>query len=78
MKALLAYAKDANIWHKIWGNSTFTIETPDEKKSIKVKTKYIQMVQTHGSVQLSLGAAKIEGMIDANTVFKLRLLPGAD
>ena len=36
------------------------------------------MVQTHGSVQLSMGAAMIEGMINVDTVFDLRLLPGAD
>jgi hypothetical protein len=78
MKTLLAYAKDKNIWHKIWSNSTFTIKTPYEREPIGVKTKYIQMVQTHGSVQLSMGAATIEGMINVDTVFDLRLLPGAD
>ncbi len=78
MKTLLAYAKEKNIWHKIWGNPTFTIKTPDERESIGVKTKYIQMVQTHGSVQLSMGAATIEGMINMDTIFELRLLPGAD
>jgi hypothetical protein len=36
------------------------------------------MVQTHGSVQLSMGAASIKGMIDVDTPFTLRLLPGAD
>ncbi len=78
MKYLLAYTKDKNIWHKIWGNATYTIETPEEKDPIGMKNKYIQMVQTHGSVQLSMGAARIEGMLDVDTVFKLQLLPGAD
>jgi hypothetical protein len=36
------------------------------------------MVQAHGSVQLSMGVAMIEGMIDVVMVFNLRLLPGAD
>jgi hypothetical protein len=36
------------------------------------------MVQTHGSVQLSMGAATIEGILDVYSVFELRLLPGAD
>jgi hypothetical protein len=44
MKYLLAYAKDKNIWHKIWGNATYTIETPEKKDPIGVKNKYIQMV----------------------------------
>jgi hypothetical protein len=35
-------------------------------------------VQTHGSVQLSLGAASINGIIDADSTFSLRLTPGAD
>jgi hypothetical protein len=50
MKYLLAYAKDKNIWHKIWGNATYTIEIPEANDPIGVKNKYIQMVQTHGSV----------------------------
>ncbi len=36
------------------------------------------MVQTHGSVQLSLGAVPIYGVIDMETKFSLRLTPGAD
>jgi hypothetical protein len=78
MKILLAYAKDKNIWHKIWGHLTFTIKIPKDKDSIGVKTKYIQMVETHGSIQLSMGAATIKGMIDVDTVFNLWLLSGAD
>jgi hypothetical protein len=78
MKYLLAYAKDKNIWHKIWGNTTYTIETPEETYPIRVKNKYIQMVQTHGSIQLSMGATTIEGMLDVDTVLELQLLPGAD
>ncbi len=56
----------------------FTIKLPDERSSQGAKAKYIQMVQTHGSVQPCMGAGSIEGMIDVNTTFKLRLLPGAD
>jgi hypothetical protein len=78
MKTLLAYAKGKNIWHKIWGNSTFTIKTPDEREPIRVKTKYVQMVHTHGSVQLSMGVATIKGIINVDMVFDLRLQPGAD
>jgi hypothetical protein len=78
IKYLLSYAKDNNIWHKIWGNTTYAIKTPEEKDPIGVKNKYIQMVQTHGSVQLSMGAITIKGMLEMDTVFELRLLPGAD
>jgi hypothetical protein len=78
MKKLLAYTKEIDIWHKHWGNAAFTIELPDEKSPQGVKTKYIKMVQTHGSVQLSMGAASIERMIAINTSFTLQLLSGAD
>ena len=37
-----------------------------------------QMVQTHGSVQLSMGATMHEGLIDDDTPFQLQLLPGVD
>jgi hypothetical protein len=36
------------------------------------------MVQSRGSVQLSMGAATIEGMLAVDTVFELRLLPDAE
>jgi hypothetical protein len=78
MKKLLAHMKELDIWHKHWGNETFTIKIPDERSPQGVKNKYIQMVQTHGLVQLSMGAALINGMINIDTSFTLRLLPGAD
>jgi hypothetical protein len=36
------------------------------------------MVQSHGSVQLSMGATTIEGMLDVDTLFELCLLPDAE
>ncbi len=36
------------------------------------------MVQTHGSIQLSMGTALLEGLINADTTFTLCLLPDAD
>jgi hypothetical protein len=78
LKSLLAYAKNNNVWDKVWGNTAYTIETPAEKDPIGVKNKCIHTVQTHQSVQLSIGAAMIEGMLDVDTVFKLQLLPDAD
>jgi hypothetical protein len=78
IKALLSHAKDEEIWHKHWGNAAFTVETPDEKDNQGVKTKYIQTVQTYGSVNLSMGAAQIEGKIDINTTFTLCLTPDTD
>ncbi len=51
---------------------------PGEKDPIGVKNKYIHMVQAHSSVQLSMGAATIEGMLNVDTVFDLRLLSDAN
>jgi hypothetical protein len=67
MKTLLVYAKEWKVWHKHWGNSAFTVEIPTEKSPQAEKTRYIQMIQTHGSVQLSMGAALLEGLTDADT-----------
>jgi hypothetical protein len=78
MKTLLAYAKDWKVWYKHWGNAAFTVEIPNEKSPQAEKTRYIQMVQIHGSVQLSMGAALLEGLIDADTTFTLCLLPDAE
>ncbi len=69
MKMLLAYVKDWKVLHKHWGNTAFTIKIPMKKNSQAQKTKYIQMIQTHGSVQLSMEAAMLEGLIDADTNF---------
>jgi hypothetical protein len=78
MKTLLAYAKDRKVWHKNWGNSAFAVEIPTEKSPQAEKMRYIHMVQTHGSVQLSMGAALLEGLIDVDTTFSLWLLLDAE
>ena len=74
MKTMLAHAKDLKVWHKHWGNLVFTVEIPTEKIPQAGKTRYIQMVQTHGSVQLSMGADLLEGLINMDTSFTLGLL----
>ncbi len=56
----------------------FTVEIPTKKSPQAEKTRYIQMIQTNGSVQLSMGAALLEGLIDVDTTFTLHLLPDAD
>jgi hypothetical protein len=78
MSWLLAYAKDWKVSHKHGGNSVFTVEIPTEKSPQAEKTRFIHMVQTHGSAQLSMGAALLEGLIDVGTTFTLWLLPDAE
>jgi hypothetical protein len=56
----------------------FTVKIPENDSQQGEKTQYIQMVQTHGSVQLSLKAASINGVIDADSKFLLCLMPDAD
>jgi hypothetical protein len=59
LATLLAFGKEWKVWHIHWGNAAFTVEIPNEKSLQAEKTRYIQMVQTHGSVQLSMGAATL-------------------
>jgi hypothetical protein len=66
------------MWHKHWGNAAFTAEIPEMKSQQGEKTRYIQMVQTHGLVLLSLGAASINKVIKADLKFLLQLTPDAD
>jgi hypothetical protein len=49
-----------------------------EKRPQAQKMKYIQIIQTHGPVQLSMEAAMLEGIIDADTTVTLHLLPDAE
>jgi hypothetical protein len=60
LKNLCQIAKQCKMWYKHWGNAAFTVEIPENKSQQGEKTRYIQMVQIHDSVQLSLGAASIK------------------
>jgi hypothetical protein len=66
------------MWHKDWGNVAFTGEISKNESQQGEKMRYIQMVQTHGLVQLSLRAASINGVIGTDSKFLLRLTPDAD
>ena len=68
---LCRMAKQCKLWSKHWGNTAFTVEIPENDSQQGGKTQYIQMVQTHGLVQLSLGAVSINGVIDADSKFLL-------
>ncbi len=66
------------MWHEHWGNKAFTVEIPESESIQGEKTRYVQMVQTHDSVQRSLRAALINWVIDADSKFSLQLMPDAD
>ena len=78
LSKLCHIAKQRKLWANHWGNMAFTVKIPENNSQQGEKAQYIQMVQTHGSVQLSLGVTTINGVIDADSKFKLRLTPGAD
>ena len=54
---LLESAKYRNLWYEHWGGVAFTVERPGFNTPAGVKDRYIEMVQSHGAMQLSMGAA---------------------
>jgi hypothetical protein len=78
IRNLCQIVKQHKLWLRHWGNTAFTVEIPETDSQQEEKIQYVQMVQTHGSVQLSLGAATISGVIDADSKFSLRLMPDLD
>ena len=72
---LLESAKYRNLWHEHWGGVAFTVEQPGFNTPAGVKDRYIEMVQSHGAMQLSMGAATIPGIVTATRKFTLRLTP---
>jgi hypothetical protein len=78
VRTLLQITKRKKIWRKHWGKAAFTLEQPEAESPPGEKTRYIQMMQAHGSVQLSMGAAQIGGVVDINTPFSLRLMHNAE
>jgi hypothetical protein len=71
LKNLWQIAKQRTMWHKHWGSAAFTVGIPESERQQGEKMRYIQMVQTHGLVQLSLGAALINTVIDVDSKFLL-------
>jgi len=43
-------AKQRKLWANHWGNTAITVEIPENDSQQGEKVRYIQMVQTHGSV----------------------------
>jgi hypothetical protein len=75
LATLLNSAKYRNLWHEHWGGVAFTVEQPDFSTPAGVKDRYIEMVQSHGTMQLSMGAATIPGIVTATRKFTLCLTP---
>jgi hypothetical protein len=67
--------KYLNLWHEHWGGVAFTVEQLDFTTPVGVKDRYIKMVQSHGAMQLSMGAATIPVIVTATRKFMLCLTP---
>jgi hypothetical protein len=75
LEILLNRTKYLNLWHEHWGGVAFTVEQPDFTTPAGVKDRYIEMVQSHRAMQLSMGAATIPGIVTATRKFTLCLTP---
>jgi hypothetical protein len=75
LATLLNSAKYRNLWHEHWGGVAFTVEQPDFTMPAGVKDRYIEMVQSHGAMQLSMGVATIPVIVTATRKFTLCLTP---
>ena len=78
LELLLKKAKEKKVWRKYWGNTAFTVMVPSFSASTEEKTKYHQMVNAHGAIQLSLGHAELPGIVDLETKYSLDRLPDKD
>jgi len=75
LATLLDHTKHLNLWHEHWGGVAFTVQQPDFTTPAGVKDRYIEMVQSHGAMQLSMGAATIPRIVTATRKFMLCLTP---
>jgi hypothetical protein len=75
LATLLERAKYRNLWYEHWGGVAFTVEQPGFTTPAGVKDRYIEMVQSHCEMQLSMGAATIPGIVTATRKFVLCLTP---
>ena len=61
LEALLEEAKERELWKYIFGSTAFTVKMIPTQRAMEDRNlrsrrpKYVQMVQTHGSIMLSLG-----------------------
>ena len=70
--------KEDNLWRNVFGKSAFTVQMIPGKEKDKdagltaKRESYVQMVQSAGSVQFSMGSANIHGLIQFNKKYTLR------
>ena len=77
LSKLVYAAKGKGLWRKELG-FCFPTETPDNTFSDPERERYVRMVETHASAQLSYGSAPIGGLRAAREDMELRRLPAAD
>ena len=70
-------AEEKNMLKDVFGKAAFTVQTistkqKDEDAGLATKrVSYIDMIQRHCSVQLSIGSANIDGLIHFSKKFTL-------
>lgn len=74
---LVMAAKEEKHWTKEFGPSCHPAEVPTNEYSESQRQRYVQMIETHRSSQLSAGSVPISGLRDADKEFTLRRLPDA-
>ena len=75
LATLLDRTKYLSLWHEHWGGVAFAVEQPDFTMPLGVKDRYVEMVQSHGAMQLSMGVATIPVIVMATRKFTLCLTP---
>ena len=70
--------KENDLWKNVFGRAAFTVQMipskeKDEDAALATKREYyVQMVQDAGAVQLSMGSANINGLVQFNKKYTLR------
>ena len=78
MDGLLREAKEQKVWQKYWGNTAFTVTLPEYDASPETKKKYIQMVNVHAAIKLSIDHANLPRILDLEKKISLPQLPDAE
>ena len=79
LKALTLAAKDAGVWTEVFGPFCYPTEVPNEEDYEDEQIdRYVDMVNTHASVQESYGSCSIPGLLRGQKEYRLRRVPLPD
>ena len=79
LKALTLAAKDAGVWTEVFGPFCYPTEVPNEEDYEEEQIdRYVEMVNTHASVQESYGSCSVPGLLRGGITYRLRRTPTPD